>query len=185
MRNLPNIISALRLILSPYVFILAYREELLLSGVLFMALLISDALDGALARLLNAHSKLGKMLDPLADKVLLLFGLLSVALFSEQRVSLLLIKAVVIRDLFLIGGTMFLRKLGFVPQPSPLGKSATVVLGLTVALGFLLNFFESSPLLKVYSLLQFLSGILVVVSGIDYGIRGSLFLRSKLIMERR
>ena len=185
MRNLPNMLSAIRLLLSPYVVVLSHRGEHTLSFILFTALLISDAVDGAIARLFKAQTRLGKLLDPLADKVLLISGILTLTLYSEHRIHLSLIKLVVIRDLILIGGTMFLRKFGFVPQPSIWGKSATVSLGATVILGFLLGYTENALLLKMYVFLQLLSGAFVLVSGADYTIKGVIFIRSKLIMERR
>ena len=184
-KNLPNLISALRLIMSPYVLIFALRGEIKQSMLLFVLLLISDALDGAIARLLGAETRLGKMLDPLADKTLLLFGLLSVTLFTTNGVSILLLKTVVIRDLFLIGGTLFLRRFGFVPNPSLWGKSATVFLGLTVINGYLINLYNFSLLINSFVFLQYLSGILTAVSGFDYALKGAIFLRSKFIIERR
>jgi len=184
-KNLPNLISALRLILSPYVLIFAFKGEANHSLFLFVALLISDAIDGTLARIFKAESRLGKMLDPLADKVLLLSGLLSVTFFMETGLSLLLLKGVLVRDLFLIGGTLFLRRFGFVPNPSLWGKSATVVLGITVITGYLVNSYPSELLVKGFIFLQYLSGILITVSGIDYALKGAGFLRSKFIIERR
>ncbi len=171
--------------MSPYVLIFALRGEIKQSMLLFVLLLISDALDGAIARLLGAETRLGKMLDPLADKTLLLFGLLSVTLFTTNGVSILLLKTVVIRDLFLIGGTLFLRRFGFVPNPSLWGKSATVFLGLTVINGYLINLYNFSLLIKSFVFLQYLSGILTAVSGFDYALKGAIFLRSKFIIERR
>ena len=184
-KNLPNLISALRLIMSPYVLIFALRGEVNQSMLLFALLLVSDALDGTIARLLGAETRLGKMLDPLADKTLLLCGLIAVTLFTSSGVSILLLKAVVIRDLFLIGGTLFLRRFGFVPNPSLWGKSATVFLGLTVINGYLINLYNFSLLINSFVFLQYLSGILIAVSGFDYALKGAIFLRSKFIIERR
>lgn len=185
MKNLPNILSALRLLLSPYVVVLAHRGEHTLSFILFTTLLLSDAVDGAIARLMDAQTRLGKLLDPLADKVLLISGILTLTLYSEHRIDLSLIKLVVIRDIMLVGGTMFLKRFGFLPQPSIWGKSATATLGATVILGFVLGYTENTFFLKIYLFLQLLSGILVIISGVDYTIKGAVFIRSKLIMERR
>ncbi len=184
-KSLPNLISTLRLIFSPYVLILALRSEVNLSMFLFAVLLLSDALDGTIARLLGAQTRIGKMLDPLADKVLLICGLLTVTLFTNISVSFLLLKAVVIRDLFLIGGALFLRRFGFVPNPSLWGKSATVFLGLTVINGYLANLYNIQLLINSFLFLQYLSGVLIAVSGFDYALKGAIFLRSKFIIERR
>ncbi len=185
MRSLPNFISLLRLILAPYVFLLAHRGEDKGSALLFLVLALSDALDGAIARFYGAQTTLGKFLDPLADKVLLFFGLLSITTSTSIRANPLLFQALISRDLFLVVGTLLLRRFGFVPEPSVLGKLTTLSLSITVFLGFAVNLHANNILLGSFEWFQFLSLALVVASGIDYGVRGVNFLLSKLIIERR
>ncbi len=185
MKKLPNTISMLRLILSPYVFILTYRGEVEMALGLFVILALSDAVDGALARLLKAVSNLGKMLDPIADKVLLFFGLLSITFYTELKTSPYLIQLLVARDLFLVGGTLILRRFGFVPEPSPLGKATTFLVSLTVLTGFVCNISPKDFLLKTFEVLEVISIALILISALDYGVRGLNFILSKLIIEKR
>ncbi len=183
-RSLPNTLSLIRLFFSPWVFLLAFIEEERLSAVLFFVLALTDALDGFLARLLKSETKLGKFLDPLADKFLLFFGLLTLTITTEYKASFLLLKTLIVRDLVLIGGSLFLKKFGFVPEPSFWGKLTTLFLSITVCVGFALELFKINSLIELFDILQFLCGILILVSGIDYVIKGAVFLKEKLIMEK-
>jgi CDP-diacylglycerol--glycerol-3-phosphate 3-phosphatidyltransferase len=67
----PNHISIGRIFLTPLVIWLLWRESYLWGGVLFLLTSFTDALDGAMARTRNQVTRLGKMLDPLADKILI------------------------------------------------------------------------------------------------------------------
>lgn len=73
MANLPNILTLLRIILIPFIFATIYIDAIWghwLCGVLFGIAGISDYFDGYYARKLNVVSPLGKLLDPIADKLL-------------------------------------------------------------------------------------------------------------------
>jgi cardiolipin synthase len=69
--NLPNLVSLTRLLLSPLMLFLEFPQAI----ALFILLALTDALDGFLARRLKQETDLGKVLDPLADKTLLLLAL--------------------------------------------------------------------------------------------------------------
>ncbi|WP_457600285.1 CDP-alcohol phosphatidyltransferase family protein [Hydrogenivirga sp.] len=185
MRNLPNLISLFRLLLSPYVPVLASRGNETGATVLFLLLALSDALDGAVARLFRYETSLGKFLDPIADKVLLFMGLVSITFYTQLRANPILLELLVFRDLFLIAGSLFLKRFGFIPEPTLLGKLTTFFVSLTVFCGLLLNLYRLEILLNLFSLLEALSLALIVVSAVDYGVRGVNFLLSKLIIEKR
>lgn len=67
----PNHISAARIFLTPFVIWLFWQGNYLWGGVLFLMTSFTDALDGTMARTRNQVTNLGKMLDPLADKLLI------------------------------------------------------------------------------------------------------------------
>ena len=67
----PNHISVGRIFLTPFVIWLFWQENYLWGGGLFLFASFTDALDGAMARTRNQVTDLGKMLDPLADKLLI------------------------------------------------------------------------------------------------------------------
>ncbi len=104
LRDLPNIISVLRLLaVMPVVYLLLEREfgwALLL----FAAAGVSDGVDGFLAKHYGWQSQLGGILDPLADKTLLVACFLVLGAMSLIPVWLVL--AVVFRDLLIVGGAL-------------------------------------------------------------------------------
>ncbi len=80
----PNQVTGLRFVLTPVVFWLLYKEYYFWGFVLFLFNMLTDAIDGAMARTRNQITDLGKIIDPLADKlaigsvaILLLFRFLN------------------------------------------------------------------------------------------------------------
>jgi cardiolipin synthase (CMP-forming) len=101
--NIPNSLTILRILLIPcYIGLLIYgRFELALIVLLVAGL--TDALDGAIARMKNQHTRLGAVLDPLADKLLLTSGFITLSMI--HLVPLWVTIVVVSRDLILLLGT--------------------------------------------------------------------------------
>jgi cardiolipin synthase len=106
-RHLPNIICVLRIALVWPIAAALARREYLLALALFIVAGLSDGIDGYLAKRFNWTSELGKFLDPLADKLLL------VTVFVEAAWLGLapwwLTSAVVARDVLIILGAMVFR----------------------------------------------------------------------------
>jgi cardiolipin synthase len=71
LRNAPNLLTLARICLAPFLVSAILEDRYALSFYLFLAAGFSDALDGALARLLKQRTMLGQYLDPVADKLLL------------------------------------------------------------------------------------------------------------------
>ncbi len=184
MKRLPNLVSTLRLLLSPVVLLLCWNGREEAAGVLFLSLALSDVLDGFLARRLRAESVVGKLLDPLADKFLLLTGLVCVTFLTLVRMYPPVFFLMLLRDLSIVAGTICLMRFGFVPEPSLWGKLTTVFLSIAVSLYFLSNSVAPLPL-ELLRLLDVASSVLILVSWADYGLKGLNFVRYKLIMERR
>ena len=176
--RLPNIISFLRLILSPLVFLLTYKGYILEAGFVFILLALSDALDGFLARVLNAHTRLGKFLDPLADKALLLSGLASALFLLKGQTNVPLFEVLLLRDLTLVAGSLFLKRYGFVPEPSLWGKATTFSVSLLVAVLYLHNTLFSFGETFIRSL-ALLCLVLTIISWADYTIKGVRFLHER------
>jgi len=129
--TIPNLLTALRLILAPFV---AWRLALHdVEGAfwLFVIAATTDLLDGYLARLLNQHSALGAWLDPIADKLMLLTTLGFLALTGLLPMWLLWL--IVVRDVVILAGAEAYRRLagGLLITPILSGK-------LTIALEFVL-----------------------------------------------
>jgi cardiolipin synthase len=102
--NLPNLISLARLLSVPLAVWLILDGRYTSAFWLFVAAGLSDAVDGALAKYLNAQSALGKFLDPLADKALLVS--VYVALGRMGQMDTWLVILIVSRDIMIVGGVI-------------------------------------------------------------------------------
>lgn len=100
MRHVPNILTLLRLLSVPMIIWLLSTERTLPAFWLFIAAGATDAVDGTIARLFDARSRLGQWLDPLADKVMLVS--VYVVLGLQGYVPLWLTVLVVLRDVLIV-----------------------------------------------------------------------------------
>jgi len=103
-RDLPNLISLLRLLAVIPILYLLLKREFGWALLLFAAAGLSDGLDGFLAKHYGWESHLGGVLDPLADKVLLVACFL--VLGALVLIPAWLVAAVVFRDLLIVGGAL-------------------------------------------------------------------------------
>lgn len=104
LRDLPNIISFLRLLAVMPVVYLLLEHQYGWALLLFAAAGLSDGLDGFLAKHYGWQSPLGGILDPLADKILLVACFL--VLGALLLIPVWLVVAVVFRDLLIVGGAV-------------------------------------------------------------------------------
>jgi CDP-diacylglycerol--glycerol-3-phosphate 3-phosphatidyltransferase len=156
--NLPNRITLLRIITSPLVFYFLFADLPIIAAALFTALILTDAVDGYIARKFDLKTTWGKIFDPLADKVLIL-GIL-ICLIEVRDLTSLPVIVLVFRDLIVMGQRIFLAEKGIVVPASLLGKIKTVIQ--TAAVLFLIL---SLP----YGVeLLWLSVLLSIVSGVEY-----------------
>jgi cardiolipin synthase len=136
--TLPNFISFIRLLMIPVFLVLLFNDFNLAATLLFAIAASTDWVDGQVARRTNQVSKLGQLLDPAVDRLLMISGV--VGLFLIGRLPLWIILFVLIRDIFLLVGAAFILKRWQVRVPVIyLGKVATTCLYIGFA-GILLNF---------------------------------------------
>ncbi|MBV8518720.1 MAG: CDP-alcohol phosphatidyltransferase family protein [Acidobacteria bacterium] len=76
MRHIPNLLTSLRLVLVPCFLVASMQRMYTLAFVLFVTAAVTDIFDGAIARRFNVRSRIGALLDPLADKTLMICGFL-------------------------------------------------------------------------------------------------------------
>jgi CDP-diacylglycerol--glycerol-3-phosphate 3-phosphatidyltransferase len=120
---------------------------------------ITDILDGYLARKLNQITEFGKIIDPLADKVLIVFVVLNLFLIGE--IPDYYFYMIVARDLLILtGGLIVSKKLGKVLPSDYIGKATVLAISFTLLM-ILLNVDRAS---LPYLLLYYLSIILIFVS---------------------
>jgi len=167
MWTIPNLLTASRIVLTPFVAWYLWQGDVETAFWLFFAAAITDLLDGNLARLLNQRSVLGAWLDPIADKLMLLTTLAMLALTGLLPIWLLW--TVVIRDAVILLGAEAYRRLtgGLDVRPTLSGKLAT-------ALEFVLVSFTLADLALHWGLdhwitpLAQLTAVAVALSGVRY-----------------
>ena len=172
--NLANRLTMLRILLVP-VFIAALlyytpdRHFLYFTALgIFLVACLTDALDGYLAKKMNQKTEFGSYMDPLADKLLLLSGFLSLSLMGNlpaaMRVPGWVTIPILSRDVVILVGslTVFMATGTLKARPLFIGKLTTVVQMATLLLSLLL---VPLPLRQAF---YFLSLVLTVWSGILY-----------------
>lgn len=124
---LPNALTLSRIALAPLLILALKDQRYALALVIFLVAGITDAADGYLAKRLNVISRLGAILDPAADKILLISAFVMLTLLGHIPFWLML--SVVFRDLLIVGGYLaYTSLIGAVQmQPSPVSKLNTVV----------------------------------------------------------
>ena len=167
MKQLPNILTTLRLLLAlPLCWLILQRE---FEAVLWVAVAagISDGIDGWLARRLDAATRYGAIVDPLADKVML-----SGAYPCMAAVALIpwwLAVLVIGRDLVIVAGALAYHSLHgrYDMSPTRIGKLSTF---LQIAFALVLLLQQVAPLLpaQLVELLQALVAGVTLASGLHY-----------------
>ena len=164
---LPNLITLGRIALVPLLVVLLQGEQFIASLVVFIVAGLSDALDGWIAKKFDAQTQLGAILDPLADKALLVSSY--VMLSTMQLIPFWLMVVVVFRDLIIIAGYLItVLFYGSVKmQPLFISKLNTFVqIGFIIVVLFGLA--SQSELIKLIEPLSYLVLVTSVSSGIAY-----------------
>jgi len=121
--NLPNKITLLRIFLIPLIIVFLISPSMwscFIAAVIFTLAAITDWLDGHLARVTNQVTVLGKLLDPIADKLLVLAAL--VPLVELDRVSAWIVVVIIGREIAVSGLRMIASAQGIHIEASPFGK---------------------------------------------------------------
>jgi cardiolipin synthase len=171
--NVPNFLTLLRLFAIPVFLVLLVDGRHQEALVVFVAAGITDALDGAIARLTHTKTTLGSYLDPAADKLLLLSAFIALGFMAGLPRWLVVI--VLSRDVIVVLGYFLLFAMTqrtMEVRPSILGKLATFFQLSAVAL-VLLALVRERPLLPVLEECVFyLAGLMTAGAGVQYVYRG-------------
>jgi CDP-diacylglycerol---glycerol-3-phosphate 3-phosphatidyltransferase len=174
--NLPNVLTLLRILAVPVIVVALLGEtpngDALAAGVFALAAL-TDGLDGYIARRRQDVTTFGKLMDPLADKVLIIAALVS--LVSLGRLAAWVAMVIIARELAVTGLRAVAAEQGVVISASWLGKLKTA---LQVAAVFALIIWNPSP--TSVDVLVYMAVAITVISGADY----FFGLRRRLAMER-
>jgi CDP-diacylglycerol--glycerol-3-phosphate 3-phosphatidyltransferase len=137
MKDLPLYLTLLRVLLAPIIFVLIGFYKLYFIGIaLFLIASISDYFDGFLARKFKSETSFGKILDPLADKLLLLFMLFLIA-YLDQSIFIFFVSSIMLaREFMMLSLRQFSaeNKIHEKTDVSSLSKLKTTIQFLTILL---------------------------------------------------
>jgi len=164
--NIPNILTVLRILMTPVFVIFLIRDLHGYALLLFVFAGISDGLDGLIARMFNQRSDLGAVLDPIADKLLLTAAYLSLGILKDIPGWLAVV--VISRDVLIVTGIAVLTFSGihFEIRPSLISKWTTVFQIFTVAVTLLELRFSGAT--TVWRILCWSTAVMTVLSGLHY-----------------
>jgi cardiolipin synthase len=173
--TIANLITLFRMVLVPVFGVLWWHHEYLPALIVFIAAGISDVLDGFLARFLDQRSRLGQLLDPAADKLMMFVSFVVAAL--QGIVPYWLAALVIGRDVLLAAGSALVTVLlpgRFGPDrwhPTRLGKYATFAQLGTITMALTLEATGYAPLKDYLGTFVVTSAALTVLSGTQYVLR--------------
>ena len=175
--TIPNIITFIRIFLIPIILYLLFSENpniVLIAGLLFIISSISDYFDGYLARTLNQSSKLGTLLDPIADKLLIasvIVVLVDTGVISNIHVVPAII--ILLREIAISGLREFLAKLNTDMPVSKLAKYKTTFQMVSLSILIISLGFELNDLLWNIGLITlWIAAIITLLSGYNYMVKG-------------
>ena len=165
--TLPNQLTILRLLLVPvigYTLTAAFAYHYQLSAAIYASAAATDTLDGRIARSRKQVSELGKFLDPLADKILVITVL--VILVGEAVVPAWVVVIIFAREFVITGIRFVAAGQGVVVGSTPWGKSKTVTQNVMIGLLILEQpYHVLQPVALAFVVLAVLA---TVASGLDY-----------------
>jgi len=165
--NLPNLITLGRLLTVPIAVYLLMQSAYLAAFILFLLAGVSDALDGYLAKRNNQTTELGAILDPLADKALLVGVYVTLGL--QGNLPNWLVVLVVFRDVLIVGGViiLYLVRLEVKMRPLIISKINTAMqIGLAAVV--LAELGLQLEIMGIVETMIYLAGATTVISGGSY-----------------
>lgn len=168
--NIPNILTIIRFILIPFIFISVVSKHFLIALIIFTISAITDVLDGFIARKFNYITDIGKLIDPLADKLTQMALLLSLAILKILPWWIFAI--VFIKECVMIISASFLYKRDDVVVYSKwYGKLTTVLFYFAIVVSLIINQFHISMPFRVDLYLYYLAILATIFSLIMYSIK--------------
>lgn len=170
--NLPNSITLLRICVVPILFLLLFSPGRVLSliiAVLFILAALTDLLDGYIARRYGIVTKMGKLLDPIADKIVVSAAM--ILMIPIGHIPAWVVVLIIVRDVAVDGIRSVASSEGLVISASKLGKQKTLTQNIAVS-SLIIHY----PLFGIDAHLVgmailYLALILTVWSGVDYFVK--------------
>jgi cardiolipin synthase (CMP-forming) len=170
--NLPNLITLGRLMLVPLAIWLILEEHYGIAFWVFVGAGVSDGLDGFIAKHFNRRTRLGALLDPLADKTLLVSVYLTLGWVGALPKWIVIL--VVFRDVMIVGGFLLIQTTAAPKRFDPLYVSKLNTLAQIALVGFVLAQQDvgfGGGAVRLESFLTFAVAATTVLSGLSYLVR--------------
>ncbi len=172
--NVPNALTFLRVLLVPVV-VVALQEGTpagdVIAAIVFAVASFTDGLDGWIARSWEKETMFGKVMDPIADKLLVTSALVS--LVALDRLAAWVAMVIIAREFAVSGLRIVAIEQGVTIPPSLLGKLKTAIQSLAI----LALIAVSADNVQWVSLLVYLAVAITVISGVDYFVKARSMLR--------
>lgn len=148
--TVPNVISFLRICSIPYLAVLIAQHKMWPALIVLAIAALSDCIDGYIARTFNQVSKLGQILDPIADRLLIVCSTL--ALVFAKIIPWWALALVVLRDAIMAILIVILAQYDYGPLPvNFMGKTGTALLMVTIVLFMIVFAIAAEPMLILYA----------------------------------
>jgi CDP-diacylglycerol--glycerol-3-phosphate 3-phosphatidyltransferase len=167
--SLPNGLTIIRIAAIPIILFLLYtsgRAYQIITALLFLLVAGTDTVDGYLARRRGMVTTLGKFLDPLADKLLIVTSL--IALITARGIPVWMVIVIVGREIAVTGLRGIAVSQGIVISASSLGKYKTVFEVASITFLIFKGEYLSVDFQQVGMGLLWISLAIAVISGVDY-----------------
>lgn len=164
--NLPNRLTLLRVIMVPFFIVFYIKSYFLISFVLFVLASLTDLLDGHIARKRNLISNFGKIMDPLADKILVYSAFC--LMVENGLVPAWMLIVILVREFAVSGMRTVAASEGIVVAADLSGKIKTVLQMIAVPMLILTGVIISDVWFTLSMAMLWASLIMTVYSGIQY-----------------
>ncbi|MBQ4434972.1 MAG: CDP-alcohol phosphatidyltransferase family protein [Clostridia bacterium] len=144
--TVPNVLTMLRMALIPVYWVLMSEGKMIPALCTYIVASLTDVVDGYIARKYNQITDFGKLMDPLADKLMVLSVMLSMIIPMGGRPGILPLLPFVIvlaKELLMVLGGLVLYKKGIVVYSKIIGKAAQVLMVSALLLSFFYEYFDS------------------------------------------
>lgn len=178
MYNLPNILTISRIVVIPVIFLSLYINSFawtMFIGILFIAAAVTDYFDGYLARCRNQTSAFGRLLDPIADKLLVASALVVILVKPDMvwcKLSYIPVFVILCREILVSGLREFLREVNVGLPVTRLAKWKTgfqmTALAMMLFNGLWIWNYIGELLLWVAGVLTFITGYQYFQKSVDY-----------------
>ncbi|MGZ5466642.1 MAG: CDP-diacylglycerol--glycerol-3-phosphate 3-phosphatidyltransferase [Thermoanaerobaculia bacterium] len=170
--NLPNALTLLRIFLVPFlvvVLLTKFTAREFVGLAIFLVAAVTDFFDGWVARRRNQTTRLGALLDPIADKLLMSAAFISLVEMDPKHVPAWMVVIIIGREFAVSGLRSIAVQQGVTIAASPLGKTKTF--SQVIAISLLILGYELGELRRIGTVALWGVMLFALASGIDYFIK--------------